>query len=60
MFLLFAQLTVEVFGFSVFQRGVDLVKTADEEVADQTVEKTGVLLEDVRKPITQSISGLVC
>jgi hypothetical protein len=38
--------------FDIFQRGIELVKAADEKITDQAIEKTRVRLENNRKPIT--------
>ena len=46
--------------FSTFsKRWVELVKTADEKVPDQAVEKTCVVTEQDGKAVTQAIARLV-
>jgi hypothetical protein len=43
----------------ILQRRIKFVKATDEEVADEAIEKSGVLLEDIGKPITKSIACFI-
>ena len=41
------------------ERGMKLVETADEKIADETIKEAGVLTEQDAEAVTQTFAGLV-